>query len=158
MRSALLSAGLAAMLVASLAGKAGNLAQSAPAQTVSDEGVSAFLEARGFAVEIMADEAVSAWIVAIRGKCEVRVADVSPQGWSRDVIAAQAQGGKLLYAFDGVFYADQPVLRTVLGEYRRRLRHYLRLPAKPFVVRAVMLSPGCKDMAIRAEDAPALSR
>lgn len=158
MRAMLLSAGLVAVLVASLAGKAGNLIQSPPAQTEGQETLLAVLRARGFTIEAVESASNPPWIVATKGNCAMRVATVSPQGWSSDVVAVQADGGRLLYAFDGVFYDDQPVLRTSIAEYRRRLEYYLGLPAGPSVVRALILSPQCPDTTLGAQDAAALSR
>lgn len=158
MRSILLSSALAAVLAASLAGKFASLSRPGTAEPASSDTATAFLQARGFTIDAIESTAGPAWVTAIRGECRVRVAEVSPQGWWRDAVAAQAKGDRLLYAFDGAFYADQPVPRTRLREYLRRLRYYLGFPASPLILRAVILSPECPDETIRPQDAAALSR
>jgi hypothetical protein len=158
MRSILLSSALAAVLAASMAGKLASLSRPEAALPVAGNTTVAFLQARGFVIDAIDSTAGPAWVAVSRGACRVRVADVSPQGWSRDIVAAQAKGGRLLYAFDGSFYADQPVLRTRLRDYWRRLRYYLGLPAAPLVLRAIIVAPECPEGTIRPQDALTLSR
>ena len=40
------------------------------------------------------------------------------------IVAEQTEGEHLMYAFDGRLYAQQPVMRTMLENYRRRLVRY----------------------------------
>lgn len=118
----------------------------------------ALLEQRGFAVEVPDRKADPVWVVGRRGACQLRVAEVSPQGWHRTAVAEQAAGQWLRFAFDGQLHRDQPVLRTKAEDYRRRLLRYLGLPAPAPAVRAVVLGPGCPEDTIGPQEADFLSR
>ncbi|MGN6552050.1 MAG: hypothetical protein ACTHJ3_19465 [Pararhizobium sp.] len=158
MRLAAASLALVALLGTSLAGKAIATMPRAPAAADNAAAVVALLRARGLAVTLPDHRSAPYWITGTRGACRVRIVDVPPEGWARRIVAEQTRGEALSFAFDGRFYPQQPVARTRLENYRRRLFGYLGLPAAPLHVRAVTLSPGCPADTIGPEDALALSR
>lgn len=147
----LLSASLG---IKGLAG-AGATDAAAPADSAA---ASEFLKARGLTVGMAAAATAPAWVHGTRGECHVAIADVSPQGWFRDIVAEQATGQRLRYAYDGQFYDDQPVFRTKIDDYRRRFLRYFGLAAPARPVRAVIVSPACPEETVRTSDAAALSR
>lgn len=158
MRGMALSAALAALLVASLAGKGVTSSRGQMPEAAEANPAIALLGERGLAVSLPPPNTAPAWITGNLGACLVRIADIAPQGWSRAIVQEQATGGSLSFAFAGRFYDDQPVMRTRLEDYRRRLLRYFGIRAGNTVVRAVTVSAGCPDGIIRAEDAIDLSR
>ena len=148
MRLSTASLAFAVLLAASLAGKSFGLQETSGAGPDDDRAVS-YLQERGLTVH-SADRYASIWTVATRGACRVRVATVSPQGWSRAIVAEQTVGEHLMYAFDGQLYAQQPVMRTMLENYRRRLVRYFGYRAPNLEVRAIAISPAClPDLLVR---------
>lgn len=133
------------------------VAQSAAKSEVTDN-VSTFLTARGFLLSHAPPRSAPAWIIGTRGACRVRIADVAAEGWTRTIAAEQATDDRLLFAFDGRFYAKQPVWRTRLEKYRRRLLRYFGVSQPPLAVRVLTVSKGCPADTIRPTDAALLSR
>jgi hypothetical protein len=158
MRLPLVSLALGFLLCVSLAGKVASLARTPG--TSSDEGAAAvaLLKARGLAVQPFNPVGAPAWIVGTRDDCRVRIAEVAPEGWSRAIVAQQATGERLLYAFDGRFYDQQPVTSTWLENYRRRLARYAGFDVPALRLFAVTAAPACPADIVRPEDAVALTQ
>ena len=157
MRLSTASLAFAVLLAASLAGKAFGLKETSRAGPDEDRAVS-YLEERGLTVDFVDRYAASIWTVATRGACQVRIATVSPEGWSRAIVAEQTVGEHLVYVFDGQLYAEQPVMRTMLENYLRRLVRYFGYPAPDLQIRAIAVSPACPPDLLRSEDALQLSQ
>lgn len=157
MRRTVASLVAAALLAASFAWKAVGFSRTPEAGSIDDGAVIALLADRGLAVAYSDPKSAPVWIVGTRGACRVRVASIAPEGWARALIDQLAAGDRLAYAFDGRFYDEQPVMRTRLDNYRRRLLRYLGVAVAPLELRAVAVSPGCPADVIRAEDAARLS-
>jgi hypothetical protein len=121
----------------------------------NDGEIAAFLTKHGFAVRRGESGAPT---TGTRGGCQVQVTDVSPQGWHRAVVAQSAAGQKLVYAFAGNIYPEQPVLRTTLDHYVWRLKRYFRMRPPPRAVRAVIISPACPADVISENKLQELSR
>jgi hypothetical protein len=156
MRLLTASLAFAILLSASLAGKGFGLKETGRASPDDDRAV-LYLEERGLTVNSAAHYATSIWTVATRGACRVRIATVSPEGWSRAIVE-QTAGEHLTYAFDGRLYAEQPVMRTMLENYRRRLLRYFGNRPPDLQIRAISISQGCPPDLLRSEDALRLSQ
>jgi hypothetical protein len=156
MRLSTASIVLALLFAASLAGKAFGVRETSPAAADSSNAVS-YLQELGLTVD-SDGSAASIWTVAARGACRVRITTVSPEGWSREVVAEQTTGEHLVYAFNGQFYAEQPVMHTTLENYRRRLVRYFGYSSPNLTVRAVAVSPDCPAEFLNSEAALRLSQ
>jgi len=157
MRLSTASIAFAVLLAASLASKGFGLKQSNRAGPDDDSAV-AYLEERGLILNSVDRNDASIWRVATRGACRVRFATVPPEGWLQTIVADQTVGEHLMYAFDGRFYAQQPVIRTKLEEYRRRLVRYFGYPAPDLQIRAIAVSSACPAELFGSKAALRLSR
>ncbi len=131
------------LLAASLGLKATPGTEGPAASGSQDEDIPAFLGRHGFAVTPGDPAENPVWTVGTKPGCRIEIATVAPQGWHRAVVAERGAGQRIVYVYGGRTYAEQPVLHTLLGEYRRRLERYLGVAAPPIPVRALILSPGC---------------
>ncbi len=158
MRLSAASLALGLLLCVTLAGKVASLARTP--DIASDEGAAAvaLMKARGLAVQPFNPLGAPAWIVGTNGDCRLRVAEVAPEGWSRAIVAQQATGERLLYAFDGRFYDQQPVTNTWMENYRRRLARYVGFDVPALRLFAVTVAPACPSDIVRPEDAAALTQ
>ncbi|MFA6154827.1 hypothetical protein [Mesorhizobium sp.] len=143
MRPADASLVLGLLLCVTLAGKAATLARTPGA--AADDGMAAvaFLKTRGLVIQPFDPTGAPAWVVGTRDECTVRIGEVAPEGWSRAIVAQQTVGERLLYAFDGRFYNQQPVTRTWTENYRRRLARYLGFDMPTLRVFAIAAAPAC---------------
>lgn len=149
---------LVLLLAASLGAKLAALDSQSAADAAETGDISTFLATRGFALSHAPPKSAPAWIIGTRGGCRVRIADVAAEGWTSAIAARQAAGERLLYAFDGRFHSEQPVWRTRLEKYRRRLLRYFGLREPPLAVRVLTVSDGCPPGTLRPTDAELLSR
>ena len=159
MRRATASLAFALVLGASLTAKALILEHSHAATSEDPtEELVAFLEQRGFETMVPNRAAEPVWVVGRREGCRVSIANVSPQGWHRTAVAEQAAGQRLRFAFDGELHRDQPVERTKVEDYRRRLVRYLGFSVPEPAVRAVVLGPHCPEETVGPREAELLSK
>jgi hypothetical protein len=149
---------LAVLLVASLAGK-GLALRASEAGVAGADGadMAAFLAHKGMTVTVASADTAPVWFTGTKGNCRVRIADVSPQGWARSIVAQEGASEEVRYAFGGKFHADQPVMETTLAEYGNRLLRYLGFMAPRPIVRAVLISNECPPGTMAPGDARALS-
>src|SRR5262245_56601890 len=115
MRSPLTEAAITLALALTLAVKIGFLPSVAPAKAPAEEKapVAGFLERQGFAVGEPLPNNDPAMLPATKAGCNLRVAEVSPIGWHRDVLARLARPGEqVAFVFDGSVFPVQPVWRT----------------------------------------------
>ena len=157
MRLSTASLALAVLLAASLAGKVFGLKEASRPGYDDDRAV-AYLAERGLTVNSTDHHVASIWTVATRGACRVRITTAPPEGWLQTIVAEQTVGEHLMYAFDGRFYSQQPVIRTKLENYRRRLVRYFGYRAPDLPIRAIAISSACPPELFGLEDALRLSR
>jgi hypothetical protein len=106
--------------------------------------VAEVLERKGFMVDPPPPNVDPEMLAARKVDCSLRIAEVSPLGWHRDVLARLVgPHEQLRFAFRGELFANQPVWRTFIDYNWRRLLGYagLRLPNRP--VFGILASPGC---------------
>ncbi|MEI5680157.1 MULTISPECIES: hypothetical protein [unclassified Mesorhizobium] len=158
MRLSVASLALGLLLCVTVAGKVVSLARTP--DVASDEGAAAvaLMNMRGLAVQPFNPVGAPAWIVGTLDDCRVRIAEVAPEGWSRAIVAQQATNERLLYAFDGRFYDQQPVTSTWIENYRRRLARYIGFEEPALRLFAVTVAPACPADIVRPEDAIALTQ
>jgi len=144
------------LLVLSLGLKVAAFSRTEATEVENDQ-IQTYLKSHGFSVTNPDPQAAPAWVTGIRDTCRVRIADVPPEGWARKLIDQQVGADRVLYAFDGRFYRAQPVWRTRMEKYRRRLIRYFGMQPAELAVRAVDISPGCPDGSFSAADAAYLS-
>lgn len=118
----------------------------------------AFLKAHDLNVDTPDYNSAPVWIVGARDGCTVRIAEVAPEGWARSIVAEQTIGDHLVYAFDGRFYDQQPVTRTKIENYRRRLVRYAGFQTPSLQLFAIAVSSTCSSDMLRPEDAFLLSQ
>jgi hypothetical protein len=158
MRRWAVSFALAGLLATSLAGK--SLGLSSVNDTERDSGAAAvaFLKTHGLDMAPLDYSSAPVWVIGARGGCVVRIAEVAPEGWARSIVAEQTVGYRLVYAFNGHFYDEQPVMRTKIENYRRRLVRYAGFQTPSLQLLAIAVSSTCPSDILRPEDAVLLSR
>ena len=84
-------------------------------------------------------------IFATAGPCHMVVAaDVSSNGWERDMLRHQAAAnGPLFFVFRGKTYADQPTWLTVSNSLWSRFKRGLGLKVQDSPIVAVVATPNC---------------
>jgi hypothetical protein len=142
----LTEAGITLALSLTLAVKIAFLPSVAPAGTAAEgkAPVVAFLEHQGFAVGEPLPNNDPAMLPAIKGGCNLRVAEVSPIGWHRDVLARLAlPEEQVAFVFDGNVFSAQPVWKTFISHNWNRLLAYAGLHPPDQPVLGIIASPGC---------------
>jgi hypothetical protein len=139
-------AGITLALALTLAVKIGFLPSVAPAETPAEgkAPVVAFLEHQGFSVGEPLPNNDPVMLPAAKANCNLRVAEVSPVGWHRDILARLAlPGDQIAFVFDGNVFAAQPVWKTFIAHNWRRLLTYAGLHASEQPILGIIASPGC---------------
>ncbi|MEZ0171227.1 hypothetical protein [Microvirga sp. TS319] len=90
-----------------------------------------------------------AWVYGAAGACQVRIAEVSPEGWHRSLVSQLAAGNQLFYTFGGETYSEQPIMRTRTYAYWRKLRRYFGLSTPHRPVLALIAAAGCQNVPLR---------
>lgn len=157
MRAVIASFGLAGLLLASVAGKIAMLTSTAAQERAKGADVAVWLKSHGFEVQPVIVDSTPVWIVGLKGNCRIRLVDVAPEGWSQSIIDQQTSHDQLSYVFDGRFYAQQPVVRTRLANYKRRLARYAGIERPQLRVLAMAVSAECPPDMIGPQDAIYLS-
>ncbi len=96
-----------------------------------------------------AEESELAWVYGAEGLCQVRIAEVSPQGWHRFLVSQLAAGHQLFYTFGGEMYSEQPVIRTRTYAYWRKLNRYFGLSTPNRPVLALIAASACQNVPLR---------
>lgn len=118
--------------------------------------IATVLERNDYHVELSRQKVIQeapdelAWVYGAAGACQVRIAEVSPQGWHRSLISQLAVGNQLFYTFGGETYSDQPIMRTRTYAYWRKLNRYLGLSTPNRPVLALIAAPACQNVPLRA--------
>jgi hypothetical protein len=139
-------AGIALALALTLAVKLALLPSVAPAGTPAEgkAPVVAFLEHQGFAVGEPLPNNDPVMLPAASANCNLRIAEVSPIGWHRDILARLAlPGEQVAFVFDGNVFSIQPVWKTFIDHSWRRLLGYVGLHPPERPVFGIIASPGC---------------
>jgi hypothetical protein len=139
-------AGMTLALSLTLAIKIAFLPSAAPAGTAAEgkAPVVAFLTQQGFAVGEPLPNNDPAMRPATKGGCNLRVAEISPIGWHRDVLSRLAlPDERVAFVFEGNVFSAQPVWKTFIAHNWRRLLAYagFHRPERP--VLGIIASPGC---------------
>lgn len=108
------------------------------------EGVSTFLARNGFAIERRASDEDLFLVSATASECRLLVAILSPEGWHRDVIRKLTPSdSQLIFVYNGMIYADQPVMLTRLNVYWARLVRAVGGHPPSYPVLGIVGSPEC---------------
>ncbi|MDW6021944.1 hypothetical protein SAZ10_09230 [Mesorhizobium sp. BAC0120] len=139
-------AGITLALALTLAIKIAFAPQATPAAVPSqwEAPVVTFLQHQGFAVGAPLPDIDPAMLPAMKAGCSLKVTQVSPTGWHRDVLASLARPGEqVAFVFDDKVFSTQPVWKTFFDENRRRLLTYAGLHPTERPLLGVIASPGC---------------
>lgn len=158
MRRWAISFALAGLLATSLAGKSLGLNSVNDTERDNGAGAVAFMKAHGLDMAPLDYSSAPVWVVGALDNCVVRIAEVAPEGWSRAIVAEQTASDRLVYAFNGRFYEEQPVMRTKIENYRRRMVRYAGFQTPSLELLAIAVSSACPSDILRPEDAVLLSR
>jgi hypothetical protein len=103
----------------------------------------AFLSRNGF--EALGEQRKFGRLVqASSGNCRLRVVEVDSNGATRDKVRLiTMQRDRIAFIFDGMIYADQPMIRTALSYSWTRLLNRVGVAAPQKLVLGVAASDGC---------------
>ena len=150
-----ISCAFGALLATSLAVK--TLAALDVATYRSDDDIIALMTRHQLKIERAAPNADPGWIYGSRDRCRIKIANVSVQGWHRDVVEWQAVGKTLIFSANGGLYDRQPILKPLVTFYARRLERQLGIAKPPVAVRAIIIPPECPSDLIDPAELSALS-
>ena len=122
-----------------------------------DRDIVSLLRGSGFEIRRAAPNTDPAWIFGTKGRCELKIANVSPQGWHRIAVAQEAAGQTTLFSVEGKLHSDQPLVGPVITDYFRRLERYVGIDASPVRVRAIVVGPQCPTDVIAPSELARLS-
>jgi hypothetical protein len=118
--------------------------------------IATVLERHAFQVKVSQEQVTQeapgielAWVSGAAGACQVRIAEVAPQGWHRSLFSQLAAGNQLFYTFGGETYSEQPIIRTRTYAYWRKLNRYLGLSTPNRPVLALIAAPACQNVPLR---------
>lgn len=122
-----------------------------------DDDIVALLENNHFAVQLAPPNTDPQWITGTRDGCRIKIANVSPQGWHRNIVSWAAKDKTLVYSAGGALAAQQPLVGPLAQHYLNRLKRYAGLDAPAVRVRAVLMDQGCGANPIPDAELAALS-
>jgi hypothetical protein len=114
-------------------------------------------ERNRFSVQFAPPNTDPQWITGLRGDCRVQIANVSPQGWHRNIVEWATGNRLLVYSAQGGLAPQQPLLGPMAHHYLNRLKRYAGFGAPAVRVRAILFDGGCQPNEISAEELAALS-
>ncbi|MCO5064848.1 MAG: hypothetical protein M9924_10555 [Rhizobiaceae bacterium] len=117
----------------------------------------ALLEHNSFAVQFAPPNTDPQWVTGTRGACRVQIANVSPQGWHRNIVEWASKDRTLIYSAGGSLEPKQPLLGPMAHHYLNRLKRYVGIGAPAVRVRAILFDKGCEPMPISQDELAALS-
>jgi len=121
------------------------------------EDIVALLEHNNFAVQTAAPNTDPKWVTGTRNACRIQIANVSPQGWHRNIVQWASKDKKLVYSAGGELADQQPLLGPMMHHYLNRLKRYAGLNSPAVRVRAVLIDQGCDANPISEAELAALS-
>lgn len=153
-----LSVVLALVAIGSLALKvnADNRASDSTMYPDSDD-IVAVLERNHFSIEMAPENTDPQWVTGTRDECRVRIANVSPQGWHRNIVDWAAQNRTLIYSAGGALEPQQPLIGPMVHHYLNRLKRYMGIEAPAIRVRAIVIDQGCESAPIPPDELVILS-
>jgi hypothetical protein len=103
----------------------------------------AFLSRNGF--EALGEQRKFGRLVqASSGNCRLRLVEMDPNGSTRDLVRLiTTQHDRAAVIFDGMIYADQPMVRTALSHSWTRLLNRIGVATPQKLVLGVAASDGC---------------
>jgi len=118
-------------------------ASPAQAEAAAEIRMVAFLSRNGF--EALAEERKFGRLVqATLGNCRLRLVEMDPNGSTRDLVRLiTKQHDRAAVIFDGMIYADQPMVRTALSHSWTRLLNRIGVATPQKLVLGVAASDGC---------------
>ncbi|TPI50227.1 hypothetical protein FJW05_03980 [Mesorhizobium sp. B2-9-1] len=149
--------GLLLALSVSLKVLGGGIGQSVTADHPANEDIAALLRANGFAFTLSEPNTDPQWFYATKETCQLKIADVSLQGWHRSMLDRQAKNRVLLYSVEGKLYEHQPILMPMVHHYIGRALRYAGIKTRPVVARAIIIGPRCSLPPIAIADLERLS-
>jgi hypothetical protein len=109
--------------------------------------VIAFLERQGFLVGPPLPDVGPSMVPAQRPGCSLRVSEISPFGWHRDVLAQLTRPDeRLFFVFRGKSASTQPVWQTFADYNWSRLQRYVGLQPPERPVLGVIASADCGSL------------
>jgi hypothetical protein len=106
--------------------------------------IATFLKSQGFAVGAAITNTDPPMLPAHRDDCNLRIAEISPLGWHRHVLAQLARSDeRAFFVFQGELSEDQPIWRTFIDHSWRRLLAYAGLESPRRPVLGVLAPPAC---------------
>ena len=104
-----------------------------------------FFRHHGFRVERDESEPEASVIPALAGECRMLIVLASPQGWKQDVVRQLATPeDQTFFVYNGGRYREQPVWRTLIDYYWRKLYHYVGVKLPPSPLLSIAASPACE--------------
>jgi hypothetical protein len=118
-------------------------ASPAQAEAAAEIRMVAFLSRNGF--KALAEERKFGRLVqATSGNCRLRLVEVDPNGSTRDKVRLiTRRDDRAAFIFNGVIYADQPMVRTALSYSWTRLLNRIGVATPQKLVLGVAASDGC---------------
>ena len=118
-------------------------ASPAQAEAAAEIRIIAFLARNGF--EALGEERKFGRLVqATSGNCRLRLVELDPNGSTRDKVRlVTRQHDRTAFIFDGIIYADQPMVRTALSQSWTRLLNRIGVATPQKMVLGVAASDGC---------------
>ncbi|HET6378307.1 MAG TPA: hypothetical protein VFG05_08400 [Methylocella sp.] len=125
--------------------------------------MAAFLAEQGFKPEPAAEDENPVSVSGTSDACTLRIVDIAPQGWHRDMLRQIASpGDRVVFVYRGSIYEDQPVWTTRLSAYWAKALRSLGLGARVEPVLGITASPACHlcglPWALLAEKIAAIER
>lgn len=149
---------LALVCVVSLGLKVSSSGRAGDSAMYPDQNdIVALLERNHFSIQLAVANSDPQWVTGTREGCRVQIANVSPQGWHRDIVEWASSDRKLIYSGGGELGASQPLLGPMIHHYLNRLKRYLGVDAPAVRVRAIVLDRRCQPDVIPERELAALS-
>jgi hypothetical protein len=114
------------------------------ADATAEMRIAAFLSRNGFEAISEERKSFGPLIQATLGNCRLRIVEVDATGATRDKVRLiTTQDDHIAFIFDGMIYADQPMLRAAFSYSWTRLLNRIGVAAPQKLVLGVAASNGC---------------
>ncbi|EHK54107.1 hypothetical protein [Allomesorhizobium alhagi] len=114
-------------------------------QVAWDVQTAAAFENRGFSIDGIVPDRDPPMLSVHKSGCDMQIAEVSPLGWHRDLLANIVRPDEhLLFVYQGAVFETQPVWRTSTGYHWNRLRSYFGYSDENGIVLGIIASHNCK--------------
>jgi hypothetical protein len=110
-----------------------------------DVQTAAAFEKRGFSIKGIVPDRDPPMLSVHKPGCDMQIAEVSPLGWHRDLLANIVRPDEhLLFVYQGAVFETQPVWRTSTGYHWNRLRSYVGCSDEDGFVLGIIASENCR--------------